>query len=279
MTTDAIIDGAMTEAAAEVATPEVDNKAEAEVQEIEQPKDGEQADEAGDAENEGDEGEKSDLPKEVKKALDKNKRYIRNLKEREKNLLAEIEKLKAEKIEPKQIDADKFEGSYGELIKQQSMEEMKAMLSQNQQQMKLDQLMLQQQQIMADQTQAIQLEAVEYGKQSEDFAKVVPANADRFNVLPAEIQNLFFELESPSLAAYALAKEGKIEQLAFMSPYMAAAELVQAQARGQQYLQSTSKKQVSNAPAPIQGVRGTAKAAPARLNEKSPDDLYKWIQS
>lgn len=273
MTTDAIIDGAISDAAAEASVPEVDNVAEAEAQDIEQPQ------EEGNEGEDGDDAKQPDLPKEVKKALDKNKRYIRNLREREKNLLAEIDRLKSEKIEATKIDPNSFDGTYADLIKKESMEEMKALLSQNQQENKINQLTLQQQQIMAEQDQAITIEATEYAKQSDDFAKVVPANANKLDALPTEVQRMFYDLESPSLAVYALAKEGRIEQLAYMSPYMAAAELVQAQARGQQYLLASSKKQVSNAPAPIQGVRGTAKAGPARLSEKNPDDLYKWINT
>jgi vacuolar-type H+-ATPase subunit I/STV1 len=272
--TDNIIDNAVSEASsAETIVPEIDNVEEAEAQDIEQPQ------EDGDESEQGDEAKQSDLPKEVKKALDKNKRYIRNLREREKGLLAEIQKLKSEKIEATKIDPNSFDGTYADLIKKESMEEMKALLSQNQQEHKINQLTLQQQQIMAEQDQAITVEAAEYAKQSDDFAKVVPANAEKLDSLPPEVQRMFYELESPSLAVYALAKEGRIEQLAYMSPYMAAAELVQAQSRGQQYLQASSRKQVSNAPAPIQGVRGTAKTAPARLSEKNPDDLYKWINN
>lgn len=280
MTTEnSIIDSVMAEAAAPVEAPKVDDsepavKEQPEIDEADTESQDEGNQDEGDQEDGGD-----DLPKNVKKALDKNKRYIRNLREREKGLLAEIERLKTEKYEPKQIDEENYEGTYGDLYTERALEKMRAELSQNQNKQQLDQLTLQQQQIAAEQNQAISIEAAEYAKQSDDFAKIVPASADRFNVLPAEIQGLFFELESPTLAAYALAKEGKIEQLAFMSPYMAAAELHQAQQRGQQYLQSSSKKAVSNAPAPVNGVRGTAKTAPSRLNEKSPDALYKWIQS
>jgi hypothetical protein len=275
-TTNSVIDSVMSEASsAETDTPKVDDT-EAQAEETEQGAETEA--EESQAEGESDESG-DDLPKNIKKALDKKTRYIRNLREREKALLAEVEKLKSEKIEPKQIKEDEFQGSYGEFIKQQAVEEMKAVLGQNQQQQKLDQLTLQQQQIVAEQTQAISEEAMEFSKQSDDFAKIVPANASKFDVLPAEIQGLFFELESPTLAAYALAKEGKIEQLAFMSPYMAATEIVRAQERGLQYLQATSKKQISNAPAPIQGVRGTSKIPTGRLGDKNPDELYKWIQS
>jgi hypothetical protein len=270
MTTDnAIIDSTTTEVAAEAEVQQVDNT-EAQGEETEA--------EVTEGQDEGisEDSDKSDLPKEVKKALDKNKRYIRNLREREKALQAEVEKLRSEKIEPKQMNADEFQGSYGEYIKQQSLEEMKALLGQNQQKQQLDQLTLQQQQLMAEQNKAISQEATEYAKQSDDFAKVVPANADRFNVLPAEIQGLFFELESPSLAAYALAKEGKIEQLAFMSPYMAATEIYQAQLRGQQYLQASSKKQISNAPAPISSLKGSGKSQHKPLSQMSPSELDKW---
>lgn len=280
MTTDAIIDGAMAEAQAADVETKVNENAEAEAQETEQPQDEEVAEKEGDDESENEEGDdvEESLEK-LKKGNKKKLNYIRNLKERLKSVQSEYEKLKSEKIEPKQINEDEYNGTYGELIEERTLEKAMAMLGQKQQQEKLNQLESQQQQILAEQTEAMKLDAVEYGKQSADFAKVAQSNAARFEVLPPEIHNMFFELEDPLLAAYALAKEGKIEQLAFMSPYMAAAELMQAQQRGQRYLQETSKKQVSNAPAPVQGVRGTGKAAPSRLNEKSPDDLYKWIQS
>lgn len=276
MTTDAIIDSTIAEVSAEADVQKVDNtqtqgnEVEAETEEPESQSEGESG---------SDESEKSDLPKEVKKALDKNKRYIRNLREREKSLQAEVARLTAEKFEPKKISSDDFQGSYGEYIKQEALEEMKAVLGQNQQKQQLDQLALQQQQLAAEQNQAISTEISEYAKQSDDFAKVVQANADRFKVLPSEIENLFFELESPTLAAYALAKEGKIEQLAFMSPYMAATEIYQAQLRGQQYLQASSRKQISNAPAPISSLKGSGKSQQKSLSQMSPSELDKWRKS
>lgn len=236
--------------------------------------------------NEQDESEEIDQSDDVDQALDKLKKsnkkklnYIRNLREREKNLLSEIEKLKSSKIEVKALNPDEFDGTYGEYIKQTTLEEMRAELSQSQQKMQLSQLEAQQQVIEQERAKVVREEAVYFASQSQDFAKVISANTEKLDLLPEEVQNLFFELENPTLAVYALAKENKIELLTFMSPYMAAVEIAKAQDRGQKYLQETGKKQVSNAPAPIQGLKGASKPAPSRLSEKSPDDLYKWIKS
>lgn len=269
------IDSVMNEAT-EVDVQETDNSIKENVEE----------NEAEDVIDQNEEDSEEDDSDDVDSALEKLKKsnkkklnYIRNLREREKNLLSEIEKLKTQEFSPKQLNAEEFDGPYGEFIKQQALEEMRAELGQTQQKQQLDQLSLQQQQLMAEQNQMIAQEAAQYAKQSEDFANVVPANADRFNNLSDEVQSMFFDLENPTLAAYALAKEGKIEQLAFMSPYMAAVEIRNAEARGLQYLQSGSKKQVSNAPLPVNAVKGTSKVGNSRLAEKNPDELYKWITS
>lgn len=276
--TSEIINSAISEATpAKTEAPKVDDS-EVEVKDENQP---EQEDSENlDAEN-SQEDPTDDLPKNVKKKLESNKRYIRNLREREKSLIAEVQRLKSEKIEPKQIREEEFQGTYGELIKQQALEEMKAAMSQNHQQMQLRQLELQQAQIMQEQVRVASEEAAEFARQSSDFATVVTANKDRFDTIPDQIQSLFYELESPTLAAYALAKEGRIEQLSYMSPYMAAAEIKAAEARGRQYLNQTSKKPVSTAPAPVQGVRGASKSAgaSAQLSQKGADDLYKWINT
>lgn len=226
------------------------------------------------ASSDDEEESSDDLPKNVKKALDKNRRYIRNLREREKALREEIEKLKAEKVEPKELKEEEFEGSYGDFIKQQAIEEAKALLSQNQQQQKIDQLTQQQQQLYAEQDQVIAQEVSEYAKQSDDFANVVRDHAAEFDTLPQEVAAMFYDLENPSLAAYAIAKEGKIDNLKYMSPYMAASEIMAAQERGRRYLDQTSKKQVSKAPAPINAIKGKSSGSKS-LADMSPDELVK----
>ena len=276
-----IIDSVMSESRNDVDTdtPKVDDVAVNESEAVEQDLPETQDDQEGDqAEgNDDDDDNSDDLPKNVKKALEKNKRYIRNLREREKGLLAEIEKLKSQEFKPKELNEAEFEGTYGEFIKQQALEEMRAELGQNQQKQQLDQLTLKQQELMMEQSNMVAQEAAGFAKQSQDFAKVVSENANAFDVLPEQVQKLFFDLETPSLAAYALAKDGKIENLANMSPYMAAQEIYAAQSRGQQYLQQTSKKTVSNAPAPVNGVRGGANT---QKNEKSiVDGLMKELYS
>lgn len=276
--TQTIIDSVMSEAATpEPKTPNVGDT-DAQQPEVDTPEPVEDEE----VQDEADAGEEGDIPAKVKKALDKKSRYARNLKERLRAAERLIEEMKSQKYEPKQIDAETFDGSYGELIKQQAIEEAMARLSQTQNDTQIKHLTAQQEAIRQEQAQSLATDAAEYGKQSEDFAKTMRETHQKFDALPPQIEQLFYDLDEPILAAYALAKEGRIEKLAYMNPYVAAAEIFAAQDRGAKYMQQGSKPRPAStngktAPAPMVGVRGASSKTSQNSEDAAVDKILKNI--
>lgn len=85
-----------------------------------------------------------------------------------------------------------------------------------------------------------------------DFAEVWEQNVELLDSLPKHIEQAFYEAENTAMAIYTLAKEGKLEELASMSPARAAMEIARAEARSA----NLSKPQVSKAPAPMNALKG-----------------------
>lgn len=280
MSTDNLIDAAVEEITSsqelevDESTPEPENEEKAPAEEVEK-----ETTEDDDTEKEGEketEEGKDDVPDKVRKSMRKKERYTRNLRERNKNLQDRINELETQKIETKVVDEENFEGNYGDFIKQQAVEEMRAELGLTQQKQEINSLQQQQDAIMVERSQKVSEEAGDYASNSSDF-KDIMSNEEAIATLDSlapEIQELFFELENAPLAAYALVKEGKLDNLAYMSPYMAAAELLAAQARGSDYYKESLKTPITKAPAPMRGVKGISKGS-KNLDDKTPEELIK----
>lgn len=124
---------------------------------------------------------------------------------------------------------------------------------------------------------SIEQRADEVATKIPDYAATMDMAKTSFNDLPPEIQNVFFLVEDPVLAAYALEKEGMVESLAEMHPYQAAMAIQAAQTRGQQALDAAVRRGVSNAPAPITGAKGTKSGSvdPMKLDDEAFRKRYK----
>jgi len=118
---------------------------------------------------------------------------------------------------------------------------------------------------------AVETQAVEFIKATPDALAVVQENADVIDAFPAHIQRALLEADNAPLAVYNLAKEGKLEALASMSPAKAAMEIGRAQA------QAPAKPQ-SKAPAPLAAARGSV-AASKSLESMSGTELLQWVNS
>lgn len=86
-------------------------------------------------------------------------------------------------------------------------------------------------------------------KEIPDYDAVQEEYSDVVEELPAQIQQLFLEADNAPLAFYNLAKEGKLEALASMSPTRAAMEIGRAQL--------AFPKPKTKAPAPLPTSRGS----------------------
>lgn len=98
--------------------------------------------------------------------------------------------------------------------------------------------------------------------------------SDVLDTFPPAIEMAFLEADNAPMAFYALAKEGRLEQLAHMNPYQAAMVIAQAQVRGEQMAKASK---VSKAPQPIRGARGSAPGSRS-VENMSADDLLKSIR-
>ncbi len=105
----------------------------------------------------------------------------------------------------------------------------------------------------------IMQKANSYAQEIPDFRNVWEQSQDIFNEMPEQIAELFFHVDDGALAAYNLAKSGKLESLSYKHPSVAAMEIYAAQ--------KAPVKQVTNAPKPIRPLRGNGSG------QKSTDEM------
>lgn len=101
-----------------------------------------------------------------------------------------------------------------------------------------------------------------------DFEQVIASFVDVADDFSPEIENIFLSANDPALAFYNLAKEGKLEALATMSPYQVMREVALAE------MKKPDVKRVSSAPNPISGASGASRTT-KRIEEMSGDELLK----
>lgn len=113
--------------------------------------------------------------------------------------------------------------------------------------------------------------ASEYAKQIPDFMQVLQECSALSDSMPPHIVELFYEADDTAMAIYNLAKEGKIERLASMSPMKAAIEIDRAGSRVPQV------KKVSSAPEPMKGASGAQTQGARRLEDLSGEEIIKRL--
>lgn len=234
--------------------------------------------------SDADDGNDGNVEKElntVRKALDKRNRYINNQRQRIRALEAEMQKIKDSFGQNKTSapEMEKFESvlDYMKADQSYTLEQKLAEQAHNQ---KLEAMKQQQAMARAEQTRALESQAAELAQSNADFKKVVSENSQVFSAMPEHINEMMTELDDGLAAAYALAKEGRLASIYSMPPHIAAAHLVQAEIRGQQYLQQAAKpKKQTEAPEPMKSIKGTGKSSTKSLDQMSPSELGKWLNS
>ncbi len=133
-----------------------------------------------------------------------------------------------------------------------------------------------------EQTRAWATERMSYVAEQEraiattlpDYQQVVNENAEALRNLPEHLQLALLETENPHLAFYALAKEGRLYDLADMSERQAMMLIGKAEARGS----TMATRKISKAPTPIDGLRGTGKSTKS-LSDMNADDVMDWYNN
>lgn len=222
--------------------------------------------------------------KTVRKALDKRNRYINNQRNRIRSLEAEIQKLRdgSSKDKPSAPELEKFD-SVLDYMEAKNTHTVETKLADQENNRKIAELDRQKAYERSVQDQAIADNLGEIIRIAPDAQKVFTANKAVIEAMPDSINELFYEIDDAPAAIYALAKEGRLQDLYSMPPYIAAAHLVQAEIRGQQYLQQSApvKKPiqpiqaappVQQPPKPIGALKGAGKSSKA-LKDLSPDEV------
>jgi hypothetical protein len=267
----------MNEQQIDISDTEIEQAA-APIEQVEDDKvdDVEDIDSVSENDEEADEGKKSDLPKEVEKALKKKDRYNRNLLNRLRETEAKLQQLQTAQSRstneaPNEADFD----SYPDFLKATIMHEMEQKLQGTQQKQQVDALTQEQAVIRQQQDEIISGQVEQLATSSPDFKDVVTKNMAIIDAMPEHISNLVYQIDDAVLGAYALAKEGRLQDLYYMNPQIAAAELLAARYRGNEYIKaSTRKVQQSTAPKPISSLRGT-RSSTKSIDSMGPDELVK----
>lgn len=166
--------------------------------------------------------------------------------------------------------------NYGEYLKAVTRHELKQELSQSQKQ--------QEEQHYASQQEAYYAERTDYAidkaklaiETIPDYKQLFMENADILQSLPPHIERAFYEAEEPALAFYALAKEGRLDAILEMSPARAAIEIGKAEVRGEAL---SKARQITKAPAPIEGLKGTGTSSKTISEHSTPQELLKWLNT
>lgn len=249
------------------------------------------AEDSPEDENEGTkELSKDDELKKVKKALNKKNRYNDNLRSRLRALEAEHAKLKNSTGTKKEApNMDNFE-SVIDYMKAENQHFLEEKLGEQTQQQQLSYVEQQKAAIRAQQDQQIESSITELVNTNSEAKRVLSENIAVIEAMPDHIENLMYEIDNPSAAVFALTKEGRLQDLYYMNPYVAAAELVNAQARGLSYLKATPQAQqrpqvqqntakLPQAPQPMKSLKGSGSGGKKGVSDMSPDELMKWMNS
>jgi hypothetical protein len=261
---DEVVDSILATVAAEQETEAADNTPELAVQpeaatEQKQP----ETTEPQDAETqEAEVKDTVEFPKKALNAISRRDKQIGKLRAQNEVFQAQLAELQASVqkvqpaqravVDPNQPQEEQFD-NYGEYLKASIKYELakdKSEAQPQQNQPTPEQIKHYQQTV--ERVKAIEAQELEFMKTAPDYKEVEAEYQDLIDQAPADLVNLFLEVENPPQAFYTLAKQGKLEALLDMPLHKAAIEIGKAMAVG-----VPQTKRVSSAPRPIQANTGT----------------------
>lgn len=219
------------------------------------------------------ETQKPDSDKKLTNKLSRQDRKIGQLTAIKHQQAAELEALRkqiagsqqpqAKSEAPKESDYESYH-EYMRALQKHDLEQFKSELSKNGAQ---EQEALQVQRWAQERTEALGNKAQEFLGANPDAAELLEDYHDL--EFPPHIERIFLEADpQETITAFVnLAREGKLEALASMTPTQAAMTIAKA---------SQAKPQVSKAPTPISPARGSAGGGKS-LDRMSPDELMAWV--
>lgn len=245
-------------------TPVVENAVENEEVSEDTQSEGEDTDDGGDITKE---------MKTIKKALNKKNRYIDNQRARIRALEAQMQQLKSQV--PNKSDAPDMEkfSSVIDYMKAEQSYNLEQKLAEQAQQQQIANLQAQQNMAREQQAQVMAETMSELLTSNPDVRTVITQNTATIQNMPPHIEALMYEIDNAPAATYALAKEGRLQDLYYMPQHIAAAHLVQAEIRGEQYLQQSARPK-TQAPQPIGSLKGAGKSSKS-ISTMTPDEIVK----
>lgn len=233
------------------------------------------------------EGGKDKFPKKAVNALNRKDRKINALNAQLRQMeqqMQQFQQLKQQQeknapSEPKMDDFDNWEEFqkaqakfYHEHFQQQSTQEQ---MQQREQQMIQQRQMLQQQ---WTEERAAELDTVadEISKTAPEITQLFNQNEHIIQSFPPHVKQMLLQADAQDAchAFYALAKEGKLEQLSQMPPQFIAVEIGRAADRGAAMLKG---KSISKAPAPMSQNRGNGRVS-KNVESMSADEILNLVR-
>lgn len=111
-----------------------------------------------------------------------------------------------------------------------------------------------------------------------DFVEAMREYEPIFDAMPYELEKAFWQSQHPVLAAYVLAKEGKLEELLDMTPQQAAYEIGRATHVGVANINQYTTKPKTAAPKPMAAPSKGASSGQKPLNKQSWSELKKSLE-
>lgn len=234
-----------------------------------------------DSNNEEDEIDDVEFPKKATRALERRNKKINKLRAEK----AELEqKLAMFSQQQEQVSKPSIEGlkepqeddftDYAEYLKAVGRYEAKKEYATKEAEAEFGRTVASQQVWVQQRAKQIDEVAAETAKTIPDLQGLYRMNQDIIEGFDDATKIAFLEADAPVLAFYALAKEGKLEELSSMSPTRIAREIALAEIRGEKLAKAVPQ---SKAPAPIKkakasGVRKTS------VMDMTPSELIKHIE-
>jgi len=215
------------------------------------------------------------FPKKAVNALSRRDKQIGKLQAQLAAERAELARFREQSKQTHVPNMDDFE-NYGDYVKANAFHEFEQKQSQLQKQQEEQAKTASEQQWYQERISQITTKVHDAFKTIPDYEQLTIENRDILESLPKHVERAFYELDEPTLAFYALAKEGRLEGLASLSPERMAIELGKAEMRGA----SLSKaRPITKAPNPIEGLKGGGNPNKTISAESSAKDLLKWVNT
>ena len=229
------------------------------------------------------EGDETKVPKKVSRALERRNKKINKLRaenaELKQSLASYNQQAEQKQVVTKPIpdglempQEDDFE-DYAEYLKAVGKFEVRQEYAQKEAQSAFEREMASQQQWVQQRAAQVDVRAAEAAKNIPELEGLYRENQDIIEGYSNAVKMAFLEADAPEMAFYALAQEGRLEELDGMSPTRVAREIALAEIRGEKL--SKTRPQ-SKAPAPIKPAKATGTRR-KNLDDMEPSELIAYL--